>query len=402
MLKKIIHKIAKPKHPWRQLKFDELAEIYASMSLRSFGLWIIGIFVPIYLYQNGYSLQSIFLFYTLFFLFRLPIAYASAYVIGRIGPKYSIAVSTLILIVFLTQLLTLNFFAWSMIVLAFFFSLTNGLFFVAYNTDFSKIKVTEHAGKELGWLYIFERIGAALGPLIGGILASLIAPELTIFVAIFVLVCSLIPLLLSNEPVRTHQKITYKNFPFFQHLRDYTAISGLGIDSVASLNFWPLFVGVVIFSGSVYAKLGVLFGISLAASIVCAYIIGKFVDKHSGSALLKLGVVLNSSLLFFRALSTSVFGASFITILNEPVSLAYKIPLVKGYYDATDSEEGYRIVYLAIGEVTSGAAKAFYCGVLFFACYYANSTAVLSFSFVLAAILSLLMLVQRFPALKKV
>ena len=167
MLQKIIHNFARPRHPWRKIKFDELAEIYTSMSIRSFGFGIIGIFVPIYLYQNGSSLQSIFLFFTLFFVFRLPIAYVSAFVVGRIGPKHSIAVSTLLLIVFLSQLLTLDVFQWPLLILAFSFSVTNGLFFVAYNTDFSKIKNTEHGGKELSWLYIFERTGGALGPLVG-------------------------------------------------------------------------------------------------------------------------------------------------------------------------------------------------------------------------------------------
>lgn len=53
MLNKIIHKIARQHHPWRKMKFDEMAEVYTSMSLGSFGFGVIGIFVPVFLYKNG-------------------------------------------------------------------------------------------------------------------------------------------------------------------------------------------------------------------------------------------------------------------------------------------------------------------------------------------------------------
>ncbi len=45
------------------MKFDELAELYTSMSLRSLGFSLIGIFVPVYLFQYGVSVKDIFLFF---------------------------------------------------------------------------------------------------------------------------------------------------------------------------------------------------------------------------------------------------------------------------------------------------------------------------------------------------
>lgn len=402
MIPKFIHKFLRPRHPWRDIKFDELAEIYTSMSIRSFGFGIIGIFVPIYLYFNSYTLQDIFLFYFLFFLFRLPISYVAAFVVGRVGPKHSIAISTILLCVFLAQLLTIDMFDWPLAILALSFSITNGLFFIAYNTDFSKIKDTNHGGKELSWLYIFERIGAALGPLIGGILASLIAPELTITVAIIALLASLIPLFMTNEPVRINQKITFKKFRWKRHIRDYVSLSAYGIDTIASLTLWPLFIGVVIFTEETYAKIGIITGVSLGISVFSALMFGKFVDNKKGYYLLRFGAIINTIGLLLRSFTTSSGGAVAISILNEPISLAYKIPLVKGFYDAADSEEGYRIVYLTIEEMSAAVAKGLFFAGLFVACYFVEPLHVLQYSFIIAGILSLGMLVQRFPALKRV
>jgi MFS family permease len=402
MLQKIIDTFTRPRHPWRKIEFDELAEIYTSMSIRSFGFGIIGIFVPIYLYFNSYSLQDIFFFYFLFFLFRIPISVISAYVVARVGPKHSIAISTILLTVFLAQLLTIDMFEWPLYILALSFTITNGLFFIAYNTDFSKIKDTNHGGKELGWLYIFERLGSALGPLVGGILASLFAPELTIAVAIIALLASLIPLFITNEPVRTHQKITFKNFKWRRHTRDYLAIGAYGIDINATQMLWPLFIGVTIFTEGTYAKIGLLSGIALGVSVFSALMFGKFVDNKKGYYLLRFGTIINTGGLLLRSFITTAGGAVAVSMLSEPLSLAYKIPLVKGYYDAADSEEGYRIVYLTVGEIVSAVAKAMFFAGLFVACFVFDPSLVLKYSFIIAGFLSLGMLVQRFPALKRV
>lgn len=390
------------RHPWRQLKFDELAEMYTSMSIRSLGFGIIGIFVPIFLYKSGVSLQSIFLFYTVFFIMRIPVAYVSAFIVGRIGPKHAIAISTILLITFLLMLLGLDAFSWPLSVLAFWFTVSNGLFFVAYDTDFSKIKSTKHGGKELGWLYIFERAGAALGPLVGGVLASFISPELTITVAVLVLIGSLFPLLASNEPVKLNQKITFKGFKWRRHSSDYIALSAFAIDNVGSAVFWPLLLAVFIFTDDSYAKIGALTGFAMLVSMFSARMFGKFIDNKKGLPLLNFGTVINAITHVIRAFTTSAGGAVAVSILNEPVTLSYRMPLMKGFFDEADNEPGYRIVYVTSTEMVTAVTKALYCLALFVACNYYDSISVLRYSYVVVAVISLGILLQKFPALKKV
>ncbi len=402
MFQKIIHSFVIPRHPWRKIKFDELAEIYTSMSIRSFGFGIIGIFVPIYLYQNGVSLPSIFLFYTVFFFLRIPVSYFAAFVIGKIGPKHSIAVSTILVIVFLSMLLSFSKFEWPLFLLAFSFTIANGLFFIAYNTDFSKIKDSKHGGKELGWLFIFERAGMATGPLVGGIIASLISPEFTIVFAMLVLMGSLIPLFLTNEPVKVHQKITFKGFKWGNHTRDYVSLSAFNIENVASGVMWPLLVGIFIFTEDTYAKLGGIIAIAMIISMFSARMFGKFIDNKHGLVLLQYGTIMNSLTHIMRSTVTAAGGTIAVSTLNEPITLSYKMPLAKATFDAADSEEGYRIVYLASTEMITAIAKSVYCFALFIATYYYDPIIVLRYSFVAVGIISLGILFQRFPALKKV
>lgn len=402
MIQKIIHKIAAPRHPWRTMKFDELAEVYTSMSIRSLGLGIIGIFVPIFLYKSGVDLQSIFYFFALFFLLRIPTAYIAAYIIGRIGPKHAIAVSTVVFIVFLGLLLSFNSVGWPLVVLAGFWTFSNGLFFVACNTDFSKVNHRSHGGKELGWLYIFERAGMALGPIAGGLIASFVSPNMSIVVAFIVMLLSLVPLFLSNEPVKLHQHINFKGFKPSKYKADFVTLAAFNIENVASVVMWPLLVGVLIFVDDTYAKVGAVIGIGMVISMFSAHMYGKFIDHKKGYYLLQYGVFLDVILHLIRPFVSTGAGAVAVSIMNEPITLSYKMPIIKGWYDRADSIEGFRIVYLSWSEMITGFAKGTYCLGLFFLCYAFEPIDVLKYNFFIVAAICLLMLVQRFPALKKV
>jgi hypothetical protein len=401
MFKKIIHSLIERRHPWRTMKFSELAEIYTSMSLRSFGVGIIGIFVPVYLFKNGVDLHSIFYFYAAFFVTRIPLSYIDAYVIGRIGPKHSIALSTLIFVVFLAFLLSFNTVEWPLFILAMVYSISNGLFYLAYHTDFSKVKDSNHGGKELGWLYIFERGGGALGPIFGGLVASFVAPEITIVVAIAILLGSLVPLFMTNEPVKVHQKIIYEGFRRSIHLHDAISLSAFNIENAASYILWPLLVSVSIFTDDTYAKLGGVIGFATVLSLFSAHMFGKFIDDKSGLSLLRYGVIINAITHLIRPFVTTTGGVLAITVSNEPVTLSYRMPLIKGYYDVADSEEPYRIVYLSWTERMVCYAKCFFFVGLYVLSFWVDPLALLKWNFVLVAMFSLGILYQRFPALKK-
>lgn len=402
MLRRIIYRLTRKHHTWRDVKFSELTEIYTSMSLRSFGFGVIGIFVPIFLYNNGVNLSDIFYFYTLFFIFRIPVAFIAGYIVARVGPKHSIALSTIITILFLSLLVTYSSMNWSLLLLSLLFTVSNGLFFIAYHTDFSKIKDSKNGGKELGWLYIFERFGSALGPFVGGLLASYVAPEISIVFAMLMLVLSLVPLFLSSEPVKLRQKISYKGFAWKNQTANYLSMGAFHVDNVASMVLWPLFIAVAIFEDDTYAKVGSLVAISMVVSMFSARMYGKFIDDNKGLFILRYGVTMNAFVHAIRSFVVASGGAIAISTLNEPMTLLYKMPLVKGLYDEADSIEGYRIVYFVTTEIFTAFVKFLMCLALLLFSYSYSPVEVLRYSFVFVGIISIGILLQRYKALKNV
>ncbi|MDA1038362.1 MAG: hypothetical protein O2877_01585 [bacterium] len=90
------------------LKNKELDELFASMSLRSFAVSIIGIFIPIYLLQIGFSLVQVFLFFALLSIVHSISSLASIKVACKYGFKHSILFNTPLLIVFFLLLSVLE------------------------------------------------------------------------------------------------------------------------------------------------------------------------------------------------------------------------------------------------------------------------------------------------------
>ena len=400
MVEKAIKKIISKRHFWRTVGFDELSEIYTIQLLRSLAASLVGIFVPIYLYKIGYSLPAISAMYVVWFAVRPFWAYVSARIIGAWGPRHAIALSVILQILYLSIVLTQKLTHNPLWIIGVVGSFSFGLYIMAFEVDFSKIKHTEHGGKELGLLSIFERIGAVAGPLIGGLIATIFDPRYTIALAILVLLASLMPIFMSKEPTRVHQKITIIGFPFRRHRRDFYVSSAFILENVISVTIWPLYLGVFIVAQNTYAILGVLTAVSTCVAFLAITAIGKLIDKNQGKRLLNLGAYTNAVVHLFRPFVSSALGALGIGLINEPVTAMYRMPFMKGRFDASDSVPGYRIAYFMLLEWVNSIGSVMFWGLLTIALLIGPEKLVLQCTFVVGAICSVLITRQRFAALQ--
>jgi MFS family permease len=401
MLKKIYYRYLKKRHYWRVVGFDELSEIYATQLLRSLAISLVGIFVPVYLYKLGYSISDISILFICWSISRLFVwAYTSAKIVARFGPKHSMAIAVAIQIAYLSLILSIQSMNWPLWLIGIVGSLAYGLYLMAFEVDFSKIKHTEHGGKEIGYLQIFERTGAVLGPLIGGLIAGFFDPRYTIMIAIFVLCGSLIPLFLTDEPTRKHQKLRYKDFPFKRHRRDFLVSSAFVVENNISVTVWPLFLGAFILIANTYQALGLLVATSTIASFLTAYIIGKLIDNNKGKLLLNTGAIANAVIHLFRPFVGNIGQAFAINLVNEPVTSMYKMPFLKGKYDASDNVPGYRIVYYMITEMCSAIFNIFFWLTIYIISTNFNDKIALQITFAIGAIMSIMLILQKYQALK--
>lgn len=400
MIQKIIHRLLRQRHFWRNIGFDELSEIYASQFLRALALNMISVFVPIYLYKLGYSLPSIFTMYIVYFGIRPVFGLIGAKIVAAFGPKHAIAFADVIYIVYLSLLLTVVDLHWPLALIASVGSFAACTFYIAFEVDFSKIKHSEHGGKEIGYEQIFEKIGAVLGPVIGGLIATFIDPRYTIAMAIVVLCGSLVPIFMSAEPTHLRQRIIYKGFPWRRHKWDFISGIGATVENLVTVFIWPIFIAITVLTVNTFAALGALTSAGTAVALISVFAIGKLVDKRRGGLLLKIGAISNAALHLFRPFASSVPYILGVNIVNESATAAYRLPYQKGKYDAADSVTGYRIVYFTISDIFATLTCMTVVFLVWLAMHFYAPINVLKSCFVAGALASLMIMTQKFIALR--
>ncbi len=368
MLQRIIYRLLERRHYWRYISFSEMAELYASRTLRTLAVSMVSVFVGLYMYQNGYPLSGIFAYFGAYFLYRALLAYPYAYVIARIGPKHATMISNFLYVPALLSMATLpEYGVWSLVGCAFFQGLSVTLYEMSYLVDFSKVRHHEHAGRELGYMSMLEKIASSLSPLIGGLIAYFFGPQATLLFAAAVFAVAGLPLLMSPERVRTRQSISFRGLAVKKVYRNVLAEMTVGFDVIASGLMWSLFVMIMIFGSStnaVYAEIGALSSLTLVTSIITARLFGRIVDRHRGRELLQAGVVVDSLTHMARPFVTTPLGVVMVNITNEMATTAYAMPFTKAMFAMADDLPGFRIVYMSIMSGSLALGASLFCGIL--------------------------------------
>jgi MFS family permease len=399
MVKKILHRLLRHRHFWRDTSFDELSELYVSMIFRSLAIGMVGVFVPFYLYQLGYSLTAIVSVYAWFASAQVAMSYFTAHVVARYGPKHTIFLSYIAQLVSSLLFLTQPIAHWPLIVLGAVWGVAANLFFIAYHVDFSKVKHAQHSGKEVGYMYIMQKVGLAAGPLLGGIVATVFGAQYMFVLAVGLLVLGIVPLFRTKEPVRTRQRLNFGDFPVARAARDFGSYSAFAAEDILTKLVWPLYLSIFVLGAAVYAKLGVLSSVSIVVSIVATYVLARLADQRRGHQMLRIFVGFNALVHLARPFVKTMPQAIGANLLNDTVTAGYALPFFKGMYAAADELPGFRIVYIASMELFANLGRAVVCWLLVIFSLVASARVTLTLGFVIAAGLSCLIALERFGAL---
>lgn len=406
MIQRFLHHLLERQHHWRTIGFSELAELYANRLLRLMAVNLVSGVVGIFMYQLHYPVWSIVTFFAAYFFTRFLIAVPVAYIIGRIGPKHATLVSNFLYVPALLSLTQLEGLGPSALVISGLLqALSVSLYTISYHVSFSKVKHTDNAGKEIGFMYIVEKIGTGLSPLLGGFIAYLFGPEATMFVAMIIFVASAGPLFLSPEAVMTHQKIVFRGFNWRATWRNFISAVAIGVDQISSAGIWSLYVAIAIFgttSNVVYAQIGGLMSVAFLASLIFSRLYGLMIDKRRGRELLKVSVIGDALLDIARPFASTPLGVVMINIANEAITSGYSMPYLKGQYDMADSLPGYRIAYIALIDASACLGAALFGGITALLVVVAGDIHGLQISYIVAAVAVLPILSHGFPALRKI
>ena len=405
MVRRIFHDMLLRRHFWRYATFSEVAELYVSRMLRMAALYLVNAFVSVYMYQMGYSLSIIAFVWAIFYIFKVFVTLLLARFIAWIGPKHAILVSNLLYIPAMILFANVDGGGFGLLIPALLLQgLSASLYAVAYSIDFSKVKNVQHAGKEIAYMNIFEKVTTGLSPVVGGFLAYWFGPHVIILLAAVLFAFAAMPLLKTGEQVQRNQRLKFVGFPWRLLFRHATAQFAYGFDVFVSGTAWSLYVAVFIIGMSsgnkVYATTGLLTSVVLVVAIFASYTYGKIIDRNKGKQLMNAATVMNAITHLVRPFVQTTVPVAGLNAANELATTGYLLPYTRAVFDNADIS-GARVTYLGFTEVIANIGAALGAVILgFLLLVFESQTAFQAFFFVGAAV-SLLILTARFPLYKK-
>jgi MFS family permease len=387
---------------WRTVKNDELARIYVSWAIRSLALSLYGSFGVIFLLQLGYDFMQVAIFLLCYFLPRML---GAEYLFGKLTAKLG-AHKTMNL-GFIFRAVTLAMFAtqgnmhWPLWLLGAIDGTSVGLVYMPFHYAFATFHKHKLGGSELSHLRIIEKVGGVVGPLVGGMIATLFGGELIFSIGFVMMAIAGLPLLLSREVKSKKQDLTLKSLKLPGVKRDLISLTGLGLNASASIFQWSMYLGLFVLTTSfAYFDLGLLHSLGIVASIVAAWLIGRFTDKKSGRKLLRLGAIFSAILNACRPFIIHYTAALGLNVAHELSSTAAGLPYDKGYYDAADERGKHRLAYLVLtcwfDSIVKGAIWVF---IIVVALITKDPKVAMAAGFAVAALGTLLITRERFSAL---
>lgn len=403
-MKNIFHSILKRRHFWRYASFSEIAELYTSRTLRVVAVNLSAGFTSIYLYKTGYSLATIFLFWIVYYLYRLALILPVAKFVAHYGPKHTIFVSNILYIPAAISLsLVPSIGPPAIITWGLFTGVSMALYVIAYMVSFSKIKNVEHSGREIGYMAMLEKIASALSPVIGGAMAVYFGPQVVMWTSAVIIAISAVPLMSSSEPTRTHQKLDFKGFPWRLSYQSFKSEVAVGFDAIAASHAWGLFLTVTIFStagGFVYLDIGSIAAVSVVVGLLVSFIYGRMVDSSKGKQLLFYSTLLNSVTHSLRPFVGNIFAAVGVNFASETAITGVNFARLKGVFDIAD-QSGHRIIFLMWLETFSIIGAMLACLVIYLLLTFLSMSLAFTLFYLITAFIVLIIATTRFPVYEK-
>lgn len=335
----------------RRFSFNEIHNFYLAQMLRLLAVNMMSGFTSVFLYQNGYSVRYIIIFWLAYYLAKIPINFLAGWMIARLGSAVCAMISNLLYIPAVIFLSFVPEMGLPAVVLHALFAITHySLYTVGYYVDFSRTKSDGKAGKEIGIMFLLSKVVSTISPVLGGFLALKLGPQTTLWVTGFLLLIAGIPMFRLNDRVENRHQIIFSGFPWRMALPTFLTQIPISFSVLASSTVWNLFLATGVFATSgdkIYFNIGLISSLVAVIAIVMVSVYGKMLDRGKGKFLMKSGFLVASFVHTIRSVVGNIFGVAGINATHELAFSAVTMSFEKQVLETADNS-GYRSSYVVI------------------------------------------------------
>jgi len=309
----------------------ELKEIYTSVAFRAFAFGLVGIFIPVYLYKLGYSINSILLFYIFYYISYIIFSLVVGKLVRRFGAKHMMFFSIPPVLVFFVLLTMLGEWRTPIYLVGFILGISSSFYWIGYHLEFAKFSDAKNRGKQVSIRNIFASVITIFAPAIGGVVIAM-GGFIALFISVLLIfTISTIPLFLTRD-IFPKKIIRYNKIFVGRSFRKDILPNAVGsMLGVAYADIWPLII--FLSFASEYQTLGVLFSASMFLGLIFTYIAGKLDDKKDVITILRLGGLVNAFVWIGRIFISGITSLFFIESLAGVTKPFWFVPLEHYFYE---------------------------------------------------------------------
>lgn len=305
--------------------------IYLNQFIRGIAFSLVGIFIPIYLLNLGYSLDSVLIYFLLFHLLTFVFTPITLLLSRKLGYKFFIILSVPLVIIFLFLLQSLESATISVYLIAILAGIENAFYFIPLHAFFVRLSESQKRGTQFSNYAAIGMLAGLFGPLIGGFIAVIFGFKSLFYIVMVFISISILPLIgLVN--VKPNTKLTLKGIWHLTKTHKRFFIISIADDIRGEIEgiVWPIFIYISLKS---IISVGWVASFASFGTIVFTLFIGRFYDRKSKYLFLKLGGLLYALLWLTRIywdMPLFLFGAS---LLAGFFALMIGIPFNAIFYD---------------------------------------------------------------------
>lgn len=331
-----------------------LNQLYISMAIRSFGISLVALFIPIYLHiKLEYSLNdtlSYFFVGAVFFLFCTPLA---AIISRKIGLKHIILLSVPFYVINLYLLFLLTQVSIPLWIIGAVGGVGSALFWFGFHYIFFLLSDKKHRGNEVGIRLSTSLVAAFVGPTLGGFLIQQVGfHSVFIFAAISLLIAALF--LLLSDDIKTKYHFSIKSIFDIHSTNLAIFYTSRGMIDTGVTVVWPLFLFYILQN---YTSLGITQSLVTVGSIILIFFSGKWVDHQSKKRVVRIFSFFEAINWVLRSLISTIIHVLGVTIFGSLTSGIMAPALTAMEYDEGISKKdraGYfvhREMFLSFGRI---------------------------------------------------
>ncbi len=308
-----------------------LYPLYLNQFIRGIAFSFVGIFIPIYLLNLGYSLDSILIYFLLYHVITFVFTPITLLWSRRIGYKPFIILSMPLVLIFLFLLQSLESINISIYLIAVLGGIENAFYFMPLHAFFTRLSENQKRGTQFSNYAAIGIIAGLLGPLIGGAIAVFFGFKYLFYIAMIFILISIFPLInLIN--VKPNTKLTFKGIFNLtkKHKRFFIATIADDIKGEIEGIVWPIFIFISLRN---IISVGWVSSLASLGTIVFTLFIGRHYDRKNKYLFLRLGGLLYGILWLARIYFDEPLFLFAASLVAGFFALMIAIPFNAIFYD---------------------------------------------------------------------